>query len=330
MGGGLDPPAGRAASRCSKPASGVCHPRFLNITGQVIQRQILDSYEHESFCLAKLCARSRRAGWRTPAGDHADHGPTRPHRTGDAVPLSRLGEDYIDTPATTKRGLIVPVTREAISSTARICVEPRERSRRSLGFEQGAAPGDIVLGLTQSYKWRGTSYNTFATRARIGSINRQQRARRLDERRCSRGLVRQHARSNDGPADFDPRRSVLVMPALRAHGAARLSRGDNRIHERRDEHDGREPADELSRACERLAYRRQIESGVTESVAKGTWCSRFRAGVAYMEKLADHGHAIDATAKPTSRKTSSCGSTRRANARAAVLNPRYVVKCVPE
>jgi hypothetical protein len=88
---------------------------FLNITGQVIYSKIMEAYRQEAFIVSKLVDTipTRLDGEKIPgisrvAGAVDDVGPGMPY------PHLGFGEDYIETPSTTKRGFIVPVTKEAV------------------------------------------------------------------------------------------------------------------------------------------------------------------------------------------------------------------------
>src|SRR5262245_13985375 len=94
---------------------GVDVTAFSNITAQVIYSKIMDAYQQEAFVVSKLVETipTRLDGEKIPgiarvAEAIDDVGPGMPY------PHLGFGEDYIETPSTTKRGFIVPVTKEAI------------------------------------------------------------------------------------------------------------------------------------------------------------------------------------------------------------------------
>ncbi|HEY1598329.1 MAG TPA: hypothetical protein VGG64_01915, partial [Pirellulales bacterium] len=110
----LDP---RSVSGVSvlEAGDGVDVTAFLNITGQVIYSKIMDAYTQEAFVVSKLVETipTRLDGEKIPGvsrvKDEIDEvAPGMP------FPSLGFGEDYIETPSTTKRGFIVPVTKEAI------------------------------------------------------------------------------------------------------------------------------------------------------------------------------------------------------------------------
>ena len=136
----LDPRSGGNVS-ILEAADGVDVTAFLNVTGQVIYSKILNAYEQEGFVVSKLVQNipTRLDGEKIPGAsrvaDEIDEiAPGMPY------PNLGFGEDYIETPSTSKRGFIVPVTREAIFfDRTHLIPEPRRRSRRTAGTEQGKA-----------------------------------------------------------------------------------------------------------------------------------------------------------------------------------------------
>ena len=94
---------------------GVDVSAFLNITSQLIYTKIMEAYTQEAFVVSKLVDTipTRLDGEKIP-------GIARLEAQADAIqpgmpyPNLGFGEDYIETPSTTKGGFIVPVTKEAI------------------------------------------------------------------------------------------------------------------------------------------------------------------------------------------------------------------------
>src|SRR5436305_9162009 len=158
----LDPRHG-GAPLLEAEGDGVDVTAFRNITGQVIYAKILEGYQHEAFVASRLVETipTRFDGEKIPGvatlGDVAKAvGPGMPY------PTYGFGEDYIETPSTTKHGLIVPVTREAVFFDRTNLVLAR-------AAEVGEAPGlskekrlrHTLLGATNAVKCKRTSYNTY-------------------------------------------------------------------------------------------------------------------------------------------------------------------------
>lgn len=136
---------------------------FSNITGQLVINKVMEGYQNENFIFSSLIPNvpTRLNGEKIPGlqnlGDKAQIVPE-----GMPFPHVGFGEDYVETPVTTKRGLIVPVTKEAIffDLTGRI-LQHANQVGESLGLNKEKRIIDLVIGATNNYKWRGTSYNTY-------------------------------------------------------------------------------------------------------------------------------------------------------------------------
>jgi hypothetical protein len=136
---------------------------FSNITGQLLINEIMAAYESPAFAISAMfrTMSSRLSGERIPGiGSLGD----KSESVDELMPFPHvgLGEDYIDTPATTKRGLIVPITKEAIffDRTGLILERGREVGE-SLGINKEKRCADVLIGAVNNHKWKGTAYNTY-------------------------------------------------------------------------------------------------------------------------------------------------------------------------
>ena len=78
-------------------------------------------------------------------------------------PSLGFGEDYIDTPQTTKRGFIVPVTKEAVFFDRTYLILQRAAEvGEVLGLNKEKRLIDLLIGATNNYKWKGSAYNTYS------------------------------------------------------------------------------------------------------------------------------------------------------------------------
>lgn len=137
---------------------------YSNITGQLAYSSILEGYRMAGFIGDQLCRTipTRLSGEKIPGigkltGDAEQVGDGMPYPTvGDAA------EDYIETPSTTKRGLIVAVTKEAIFfDRTGLLIDRCNKVGERLGLNREKRILDVVLGVTNNYKWRGTSYDSY-------------------------------------------------------------------------------------------------------------------------------------------------------------------------
>ena len=84
-------------------------------------------------------------------------------RPGMPYPSLGFGEDYIDTPQTTKRGFIVPVTREAVFfDRTHLILQRAAEVGEVLGLNKEKRLLDLLVGTTNNYTWKGTAYNTYS------------------------------------------------------------------------------------------------------------------------------------------------------------------------
>lgn len=158
----LDP---RSGSSVMESSAGVDSTAFSNITGQLLINQILEAYESEEFVFTNLVrtVQTRLSGERIPGvtgiGDKAEV-----VREGMPFPNVGIGEDYIDTPVTTKDGLIVPVTKEAVFfDRTGVLLQQASQVGEALGIRKEKEIIDVVIGTTNNYRWKGTAYNTYQT-----------------------------------------------------------------------------------------------------------------------------------------------------------------------
>jgi hypothetical protein len=326
----LDP---RSAGNVSvvESSDGVDVTAFLNITGQVIYSKIMEAYTQEAFVVSKLVDTipTRLDGEKIPGisrvADEIDEvGPGMPY------PHLGFGEDYIETPSTTKRGFIVPVTKEAIFFDRTHLVLTRAAEvGEVLGLNKEKRLIDLVIGVTNNYKWKGTTYNTY--QAATPWINTLATNELIDWTNVDK--AEQLFADILDPATGEPvlvrGTTVLVMPAYR-HAAHRVFSAAELTFTA----DGSSTATVAANPLRgyrvydsRLAYRRIIASGIAAATAKQYWfVGDFRRAFAYMENW-----PITVTQAPVGSEAEFNNDIVlrfKASERgaAAVINPRYVVK----
>jgi hypothetical protein len=328
----LDPRAGGGVS-VLESSEGVDVTAFLNVTGQVIYSKILEAYDQEAFVAAKLVQTipTRLDGEKIPGvsriADEIDEVPP-----GMPYPHLGFGEDYIETPGTAKRGFIVPVTKEAIFfDRTHLVLSRAAEVGEILGLNKEKRILDLIVGVTNNYKPNGAEYNTYY--ASGGPWKNQLAANELVDWTDVDAAEQLFADILD-PATGEPvlvrGTTVLVMPAYR-HAAHRVFNAAEINYTASGAATATTCANPLGnyRVFEsRLAYRRVIASGVAAADAKKWWfLGDFSKAFAYMENWpitvtqAPLGSEADFNNDVVLRfKASERGA-------AAVLNPRFVVKC---
>jgi hypothetical protein len=310
---------------------GVDTTAFLNITGQIIYSKIMEAYAQEAFVVSKLVdtVPTRLDGEKIPgiAGLAAQANPIAP---GMPYPNLGFGEDYIETPSTTKRGFIVPVTKEAIFFDRTYLVLTRASEvGELLGLNKEKRLIDLVIGATNNYKWLGTTYNTYQASAPWINLKTSNELVDWTNVDAAEQLFAEILDPTTGEPVLVQANTVLVMPAYR-HAADRVF---NPLQVRFAPSGSptttlaANPLGNYQVLESRLAYRRVIASGQAAVDAKKWWfLGDFKKAFAYMENWpitvtqsvqnsdADFNQDIVVRFKASERGA------------AAVLNPRYVVK----
>lgn len=310
---------------------GVDVTAFLNITGQIIYSKIMEAYHQEAFVVSKLVDTipTRLDGEKIPGIARLADGVNEVH-PGMPYPSLGFGEDYIETPSTTKRGFIVPVTKEAIFfDRTNLVLSRAAEVGEVLGLNKEKRLIDLLIGATNNYKWRGTSYNTYQTATPWINVKSGNELVDWTDVDAAEQLFADILDPNTGEPVLIRATHVLVMPAYRhaAHrifnaaeieytgsGAATLTRAAN-------------PLGSYTVRESRLAYRRVVAGGVTAANAKKWWfIGDFKRAFAYMENW-----PITVTQSPQNSEAEFNNDIVvrfKASERgaAAVMNPRYVVK----
>ena len=314
---------------------GVDVTAFLNITGQIIYSKILEAYRQEAFVISKLVdtVPTRLDGERIPGIGHIRDEVTEVH-PGMPYPNIGFGEDYIETPLTSKHGLIVPVTKEAIFfDRTHLVLSRAAEVGEVLGLNKEKRLADLVIGAANNYKWKGTSYDTYYATGDGGPwVNDLAGNELVDwtDVDAAEQLFAEILDPNTGGPVLVRPTTVLVMPAYR-HAANRVFRATEIAYTSSGSPTTTTAANPLASyrvADSRLVYRRVIASGVSADDAKQWWfLGDFRRAFAYMENWpltvtqSPPGSEADFNQDVLVRfKASERGA-------AAVLNPRYVVRC---
>jgi hypothetical protein len=331
----MDPRQGGAC--LLEAGDGVDVTAFSNITGQVVQAKILEAYRQEAFVLSRLVDTipTRLDGERIPgigrvSDEVAEVQPGMPY------PSLGFAEDYIETPQTTKRGFIVPVTKEAIFfDRTHLILQRAAEVGEVLGLNKEKRLIDLLIGATNNYKWKGSNYNTYSNAGTgtppDGNWINQTTDELVDwtdvdaaEQRFADILD-----PNTGEPVLIQATTVLVMPAYR-HAAHRIFNAAGINYTPADGATTTVAANPLGNYTvveSRLAYRRIMALGYAADDAKKWWfLGDFRKALAYMENW-----PITVTQSPTNSEAEFNqdivvrfkASERGA---AAVINPRYVVK----
>jgi hypothetical protein len=310
---------------------GVDVTAFLNITSQIIYSKIMEAYTQEAFVVSKLVDTipTRLDGEKIP-------GIARLESQADAIqpgmpyPSLGFGEDYIETPSTTKRGFIVPVTKEAVFfDRTHLVLSRAAEVGELLGLNKEKRLLDLVIGVTNNYKWLGTNYNTYLSSGSWVNVKTGNELVDWTNIDVAEQLFADMLDPSTGEPVLLQANTVLVMPAYR-HAAHRVL---NALEIRFNPSGtasttlAANPVGNYQVQESRLAYRRIVASGQAAVDAKKWWfLGDFRKAFAYMEnwpitvtQSAQNSEAEFNQDIVVRFKASERGA-------AAVLNPRFVVK----
>lgn len=141
---------------------------FSHITGQMVYNAVMEKYEMPELVFSKLVTAvpTQFNGERIP-------GVTRLGNTFESIgenqpyPIAGLGEDWIDTPQTVKRGELVPLSREAIFfDRTGLLVARAQELGEFYGVNKEIRIIDAVIDenvTAHRYKWKDTVYASFQT-----------------------------------------------------------------------------------------------------------------------------------------------------------------------
>lgn len=325
----LDPRSAGGGVSLLESGQGVDVTAFLNIAGQVVYSKIMEAYQQEAFVVSKLVDTipTRMDGEKIP-GVTALPDAAETIRPGMPYPSVGFGEDYIETPSTTKHGLIVTVTREAIFfDRTNLVLSRASEVGEILGLNKEKRLIDVVIGAVNNYKRLGTTYNTYLASgawANVKDTNELVDWRNVDAaENLFAGML--------DPATGEPvlvnPTTVLVMPAYRhaAHrvfGAAEIDYATEQTTTR-----VANPLTKYQVVDSRLVYRRIIAAGTAVDDAKKWWfLGDFKKAFAYMENWPIT--VTQSAANSEAEFNNDIVVRFRASERgaAAVLNPRCVVK----
>ncbi len=309
---------------------------FSNITGQIVQARILQAYQQEAFVLSKLVdtVPTRFDGERIPGiGRISDE--VAEVRPGMPYPSLGFAEDYIDTPQTTKRGFIVPVTREAIFfDRTNLVLQRAAEVGEVLGLNKEKRLIDLLIGAANNYKWKATAYNTYSSTgtgiAPDGHWINQMSEEMVDwtDIDAAEQLFANILDPNTGEPVLAQSTTVLVMPAYR-HAAHRIFNAEQITYTAAGSATTTWAANPLGNYTvveSRLAYRRVIAAGHPAEQAKKWWfLGNFRKAFAYMENWPITVTQSAANSEAEFNQDIVVRFKASERGAAAVINPRYVV-----
>ena len=318
---------------------------FSNITGQLIVNRVMQSFQDEAFVGSQMITTqpTRLDGEKIPgitklSDPNNDNADNLTVREGMPYPHFGFGEDYIETPRTTKRGLIVPVTRETIFFDRTGLVAQRATDvGQVLGLNKEKRVLDAIAGLVNLYNWRGTTYQTY-----YQGIDNANWTNHLDGNQlqdwtdidtCELTFANMLDPNTGEPVLVGGGGMTLFVPwALRSTAVRIVSATsiDTRTASSTIVTYGTNPLTGLgiTVAASRLLYRRMVNGGISETNAAATWFyGDFRKAFAYMENWPIS--VVRAPSNSEAEFNQDIVLRYKASERGAVavLEPRAVIRC---
>lgn len=146
---------------------------FANVFGQITYTRTLEGFQSPEFIGESLVTTipTQFNGERIPGigrvGDDAED-----IKEGQLYPNAVVGEEWVDTPETIKRGLILNVTQEAIYfDRTGLLLQQASNVGRAIGINKEKRILDTVLGITTSYRRNGAAASATYLTSGSGNIN---------------------------------------------------------------------------------------------------------------------------------------------------------------
>lgn len=170
----MDPRFGDATYQES--AGAVSTVDFSNITGQLALSRVMQAYNQEELVFSRLVETipTRLSNEKIPGLQKIGNAAEIVNE-GDPYPLVKIGEDWIRTPTAVKRGMIIPVTKEAIFADLTNLIYTRCSEVGSfLAVNKEIRVIDCIIDENNTagrYNWKDTVYETFKSSGGHGVVN---------------------------------------------------------------------------------------------------------------------------------------------------------------
>ncbi|MDO4587375.1 MAG: hypothetical protein Q4C95_08765 [Planctomycetia bacterium] len=325
-------PRSSYGSTLNESLEGVDASAFLNITGQLVYNRILESYHSELFCLSNAVTTitTRLDSEKIPGITGIVDDVAEIH-AGMPYPNYGFGEDYIETPPTLKRGLIIPVTKEAVFfDRTHLILSRASEVGEILALNKEKRIADMILGLSNTYVRQGQSFNTYYASSDNGpwvNVVASNSLTSLASVEVAENLLTKML----DPTTLEPvlieADTILVMPQKK-HTASNILKYHNLSYNNGNLKITDNPFYKYNILSSRIAYRQLVNSN-SENEAKFAdywYLGNFAKAFAYMENwpvTVSHS-AIGSEAEFSQDILFRFKASERGTP--AVLNPRYVIK----
>lgn len=136
---------------------------FLTITTSLISSRVMAGFNKPEYLASRLVDTMSSQMYTEMIPGVEDKGD-QAQTVAEGMPFQEMtyAEDYVETPRTTKRGRILSITKEAIFfDRTGLVLRNAEGLGEMLGLNKEKRIMDVLCGNTNTYKRKGTTYNTY-------------------------------------------------------------------------------------------------------------------------------------------------------------------------
>lgn len=244
---------------------------FSTITKAVLAQRVMDAFTIEDFVLARLVPTERAALQAeivpgvTPIGDNSEV-----VAEADQYPTVNFNEDWQRMPIAYKRGMVIPITREAIFfDRTNLVLRTAATIGEWLGVRREKEIADTIIdnprgsstgGMGNRMEWRGTQYPTYDTGTNWDNSLSNELVNYSDIENAEKKFDAMLEPYTSEPVVMGNQRTLLCMPAKRytamaLSDATELRDGTDPVTIRRNPYTG------LAIVSSRILYRRVVNGG---------------------------------------------------------------------
>lgn len=146
---------------------------FTAVVGGLIEVKILESFQNPALIADQLMpAEATRLNGQKVIGVQAIGDRGRQRKPGEPHVRAQFGERWIETPETRENALAIDVLKEAVffDLTGQI-LQQAATVGYELAYRKELEVIDTIIGVTNSFKYNGTAYNTYVTSKTLGYLN---------------------------------------------------------------------------------------------------------------------------------------------------------------
>lgn len=312
-------------------ATGVSLSHFANITGQIMYSKVMAGYQQEEFIADRLVETipTDLSGEKIPGvGGLIDNIDTI--HEGMPYPQMGFGEDWVETPPTIKRGIILAVNKEAIYfDRTGLVLQRAGEVGELIARNKEKRVLDVVLGITNNYKWKGTSYNTYLTSGNWINAVASITITDWNSIDTAEQLFTDMTEPVTGEPIVITPDTILHMPAKKHlfRQIVRASSLELRTQSSAQGTWGANTVDNYTLMSSKFAYARLLASGVSAANAKLYWyLGSFKKAFAYMQNWPIEVVQAPDNSEPEFTQDIVLRWKASERGAAAVKDPRYVVK----